>query len=185
MRIKLKYVEDFANTTETLVESQWRLTSVFDPNLSGAGQQPMYRDQIAALYTKYRVNACKYKITINQNHPNSTTHDAVDALVRIRSLPDVYGTMRDAVEGSRFSKRTLQVNARPLVYKGYVKTKSFIRDNNPESRASLMTTNPLDNVVLTLLMQSAKSIPNLVDISVRMEFVFYVDFYERIQVTGS
>lgn len=36
-------------------ENVYRLNSLYDPDLTGAGHQPMYRDQLAALYATYRV----------------------------------------------------------------------------------------------------------------------------------
>lgn len=49
----------------------WRANSVYDPDDALGGGQPAYFDQLAALYTNYRVTAVKYKFTIvNKNGTN-------------------------------------------------------------------------------------------------------------------
>nr|QTE03373.1 MAG: capsid protein [Grus japonensis CRESS-DNA-virus sp.] len=40
--------------------------SMFDPNSSGVGHQPMYRDEMAAMYKYYTVIASFIKVTFNQ-----------------------------------------------------------------------------------------------------------------------
>lgn len=56
---------------------QFRLNSIFDPDLTGAGTQPVGHDQYALLYEKYRVYEASYKVTfMNQ----STTADALVAV---------------------------------------------------------------------------------------------------------
>lgn len=40
----------------------FNLNSIFDPDRSGAGHQPLYRDQLALMYNRYRVFACAYRI---------------------------------------------------------------------------------------------------------------------------
>lgn len=45
-----------------LIPQKFNLNSVFDPDLSGGGHQPMGRDQLAALYSRYRVDKVKVKV---------------------------------------------------------------------------------------------------------------------------
>lgn len=40
----------------------FNLNSIFDPDLSGVGHQPMGRDQLANFYNRYRVTDCKWRI---------------------------------------------------------------------------------------------------------------------------
>lgn len=46
------------------VTYDFRLNSLFDPNRTGTGHQPIGFDQLAALYLNYRVYACRYKVTL-------------------------------------------------------------------------------------------------------------------------
>jgi len=50
----LKYVEAIESSNAAL-DFVWRLNSIFDPNRTGTGHQPMGHDQYAVLYNRYRV----------------------------------------------------------------------------------------------------------------------------------
>lgn len=51
------------NTTGVYNYYVYRMNSTFDPDFSGAGHQPLGRDQLAALYTDYRVNEFIWDLT--------------------------------------------------------------------------------------------------------------------------
>lgn len=53
---------------------QFRLNSLFDPDLTGVGTQPVGFDQYAALYEKYRVYEASYKVSFTSS---STTRDCI------------------------------------------------------------------------------------------------------------
>lgn len=57
LRVKLKYHETvaFSSATGAVSSNIFRLNSLFDPNETGVGGQPMYYDQLAAVYGKYVV----------------------------------------------------------------------------------------------------------------------------------
>lgn len=59
---KLNYSENIPITTGVMNFYNWRLNSVYDPNFTGTGGQPLWHDQLAAIYTSYKVNGCKFKI---------------------------------------------------------------------------------------------------------------------------
>jgi len=44
------------------------LNSIYDPNRSGTGHQPMGRDQWATMYNRYRVHSAKVEVTFNYMH---------------------------------------------------------------------------------------------------------------------
>jgi len=68
-RSKLRYAETVAFTTGTAgvigTTNTWLLGSLFDPNYTGTGHQPMGFDQLAALYSKYRVDSCDITLLFN------------------------------------------------------------------------------------------------------------------------
>lgn len=57
--VALRYVEDITlnpGDSPSLSVNVWRVNNLYDPNYTGAGHQPMYFDNYAAIYSKYRVN---------------------------------------------------------------------------------------------------------------------------------
>lgn len=61
--------------------NQYRLNSLFDPDLSGVGSQPILNDNLAQLYGRYRVLSTRYEVTWHNNN-------SVDALVSVTPKND-------------------------------------------------------------------------------------------------
>lgn len=55
---------------------QFRANSLFDPDASGAGHQPMYHDNYANLYQKYRVNYSVITVTVINHFVNTATSNS-------------------------------------------------------------------------------------------------------------
>lgn len=47
---------------------QFRLNSIFDPNFTGVGHQPMSHDQMAELFEQYVVTSVDYKVVFNNTN---------------------------------------------------------------------------------------------------------------------
>jgi hypothetical protein len=62
---KLRYVDTYAlvSTAGSLAKQVMYLNSTFDPDNTGTGHQPLYRDTYAAIYDQYSVVHCHAKIT--------------------------------------------------------------------------------------------------------------------------
>ena len=56
--VALRYVENVTldGSASGTVVNVFRVNSIYDPNYTGAGHQPMFRDNYAAIYEQYRVN---------------------------------------------------------------------------------------------------------------------------------
>lgn len=70
LSVKLSYVEHIPITTLgglPYMLYNFRGNSLFDPNVTGTGHQPMYFDQYAALYNRYRVMGSAVKIDVINN----------------------------------------------------------------------------------------------------------------------
>jgi hypothetical protein len=74
VRKQLRYCENYQLAVGTAgicgTEVTLALNSLYDPNLSGTGHQPYGFDQMAALYTKYRVDSVNVKVEFTT--PGST-----------------------------------------------------------------------------------------------------------------
>lgn len=64
MRVRMKYSSRPALTSGVTnqVENIYRAFSIFDPDLSGVGHQPLGHDQWATLYSRYRVLGSKIEV---------------------------------------------------------------------------------------------------------------------------
>ncbi len=69
-----------SNTSAQFAGSQYefRLNSIYDPNLTGTGHQPYMHDQFATMYGRYRVDKCDVQIDVIPSP--STSHCVVAAV---------------------------------------------------------------------------------------------------------
>lgn len=65
MFTKLKWTANVNVTGATATNKAYYLNSLYDPGGSIWGTQPMLFDQLAAIYSSYKVYACKVMIRIN------------------------------------------------------------------------------------------------------------------------
>ncbi len=81
MQVKMKYVDSYAITMSAGVGIvyQYRLNSIFDPDLTSTGHQPYTRDTWAAVYGSYCVQNCRYKVTMASSVPTVFSCRAVNA----------------------------------------------------------------------------------------------------------
>lgn len=70
-----RYDVDAAGTTS--YGQTFRMNSVFDPDYTGTGHQPLCRDLWASQYDYYAVLACRYKIRLYNCCQGGTTYTAV------------------------------------------------------------------------------------------------------------
>jgi len=70
-RTKLRYCDTIAWVGGAQASNTFRLNSIYDPDLSGTGHQPMYHDTLALVYGKYRVLGAKIKVVFAMRSPPS------------------------------------------------------------------------------------------------------------------
>lgn len=69
-----KYVENVQVSSSTGIMGKylWSCNGLYDPNITGGGHQPMYFDQLAALYDHYVVTQSKIQVWIQTQTAAST-----------------------------------------------------------------------------------------------------------------
>lgn len=69
----------------------FNLSSVYDPDYTGTGHQPMGRDQLSALYKQYRVYRVAWRVTYLGPHANQTQNQYFAC--RVHSGATVYSNL--------------------------------------------------------------------------------------------
>lgn len=77
--IRLSYADaqNYQVSTGTGVARAFSMNSIWDPDVTGGGHQPMMRDLWASMYDYYAVLACHYKITVYNCYYDTITFTAV------------------------------------------------------------------------------------------------------------
>jgi hypothetical protein len=79
MKVSLPYCDTlvFTHTSGIQKDQTWRLTSLFDPDYTNAGHQPLYYDQFISFYHQYIVESVDVEIDISQVNQASPLHAAL------------------------------------------------------------------------------------------------------------
>lgn len=91
--VKMPYADQSGSTT-TLVTNissfwQYKVNSIFDPDLTGVGHQPLGRDTWASIYNYYKVLECNIMVEIVDTNLSATGGSAA------AQAPTYYGLMLD------------------------------------------------------------------------------------------
>ena len=188
---KLNYSELFAITYAgfgTPGIYQFRVNSIFDPNLTGVGHQPLGHDQLGLIYQRYRVRGMSYNISFANT-------EAKNAEVMISLRPNAaYSTVIETVRESAYTvyKTMLGEDGTSAAYKrakGFAKV-SKLRGvargvvNFDDQYQALIGANPALVPVLTIYVNNQNTAQSLV-VNCRVDLVYYVELFDRLVLEQS
>ncbi len=189
MRTTLRYVDSvkLTNTTGALAEYDFRANSIYDPDYSGVGHQPLGRDQFANIYNYYVVlrSRCKFTYTID-----SSVNDTVMAV----GILDADGTfasanVRTAAEQAGAVARVFPGVVAPPTPKPLVLTYDAARywqgKQPPETAGAVMSTNPVDQAFFTFVTQSVAGATATFSGILTVELEYDVEFSQPIELGTS
>jgi hypothetical protein len=172
-RVKLVYVDHFNVTgaSGTLENRQFRLNSLFDPDYTATGHQPLAFDQWAAFYNHYCVHSARFEVQANNSGSSGT-------------LTGIYVSDDQAVPTSLLSMMELGAEVQmsntysgslPSVHKGVLDVaKFFNRDKRAittdYSLRAAVTANPTEIVFLNVCAQNFSLASHATQFLVRIEF---------------
>lgn len=83
LRTKLRYHEDigFSSVSGAVSGNVMRANSLFDPNETGVGHQPLYFDQFSAVYNRYQVYAATITVVFSPVTETAATSDWLVGIV--------------------------------------------------------------------------------------------------------
>lgn len=114
MTMTHRYAETGTLTTGligALVTTNYRANALYDPNATGAGHQPMYYDQMVAIYDHYVCIGSKCTVTFAQTPDTAGTRPPVTVGLYINDDTTVTPGINGILENSQVAHRTLTQNA--------------------------------------------------------------------------
>lgn len=112
-KVLMKYADDKSVTVDGFLgqNALFRCNSIFDPDQSGVGHQPMGHDQYANFYQRYVVIGSKITITFKVQEDNTATNALSDqtnvGLTTIRNTSDTITSNTEFMENNRASYGTI------------------------------------------------------------------------------
>lgn len=181
--IKLRYRDNYTLTTAgpgAFVQRAWRLNSIYDPDFTGTGHQPLCYDQWQVFYKNYRVYKTEvtYSLANEENEavqigfvvqPDDSGVSGDDASFE---QPHVYSKILGSEQGQNRAiiKRTIHhpriIGQTSLQYKANENTYSAFGTNPNTSVFGVLFANSIDNSTL----------PN---VAVNVTMVFHVELFGR------
>jgi len=173
------------STGFTFSEQIYRLNSVFDPDFTGGGHQPLYYDQVSPLYTNYLVHAVKVDVTF--------TNPGVDGMMGAVSCGfDSLGTATLSTLMERPMTKVYYINntgSQFARYRDYLPchkvlgmTKQQYADDVNNTGAPI-STNPSTVAFFRVGVASDTTSQPVINVIIRL--VFYVQFWNRDAPTQS
>lgn len=190
---RLRYVETMSLNITGGVLAVWKaIASLHDPNQTGVGHQPLWRDQYAAMYHRYRIHGIKYRMRVI----NFIANFVQVALLHRPSTAPNGTTSLDTEMERRNCKRTafltgINAPGHYTMFKGYLncaKNEGMSRaeyTGNEQFEGNLGgvggSTTPNRTSIIELDFLS----PSTGVINVVVDLTFYADLFSPIQTTGS
>jgi hypothetical protein len=184
----LKYTTLITNSlpTGTGAQQTMNLNSIFDPDRTGAGHQPLYFDQVAAIYNRYRVLKARWKITFAP-----ATNPVYALVVPVNGLLSTAittaATFETACENPRSRFSTVGTSV-PYKISGAIALNNlngcaiteYLADDRFEA---VVTTSPSEVITLVIGLYN----PNGVTVAINqsIEIIYCVDLHDPISVAGS
>jgi len=175
---KLKY-SSVITTSALLGHYAMNLNSLFDPDLTAVGHQPYGFDQLAALYNRYRVISCGYRINLSMS--------SADSPFMLAAMPA--NTEVTASTGSelRENPRARYITQNPGAASVYLSGKSYIPNIVGRTKAQYMaddryqavvTADPQEQAVLNIQTFTPTTDLPVGSIKVQIIMEFTAEFFD-------
>lgn len=184
MRTKLHYNSRTQLNPGNLTFSYtFNMNSLYDPDQTGVGTQPMFFDNLKVMYARYRVRGFKYNITVsNLNTP-----------VRLVALPYNNAPPISVTQAAETPMaKTYIINAMSnggrCIQKisGYVSIKKLLGENLDDDRDQANNDASPSNLARFMLYgETLDGATSISSVNLCYNLTFYSELFDRIPVTGS
>lgn len=155
LSIRHKYSDSitFACSAGSTPSYVYSCNGMYDPDITGTGHQPLYYDQLAAIYNHYHVVASKFKLTLT----NSSTSVSQNITVFVNDDSTIVPNYQSIKEQSSASSSIVVPFTSPLVMTKYWSAKknfggSIISNPNLEGTVS---SNPTEQSTFCVFAQAS------------------------------
>lgn len=181
MFVKLRYVEQL-NLTDIVGQTlyySFRGNSLYDPNLTGSGHQPLFFDQYASIYQRYMVFGSKIRVSIT--NPTSSPLNVVLQSGTDNYLGSNYAQILEQ-PGAKVTRTIPPSNQVTAVIQNFSTTRRACglskKEVSEENYSALVTGNPNEIWYHNLLFQNAYAIG--VNVYITVQITYYAQFYDRL-----
>lgn len=192
-KVVLKYAEDINVTVNGSIGANYlfRCNSLFDPNQSGVGHQPMGRDQYAGFYKRYVVIGAKITVRFICQEDNTATNSPNDTTnVGITTIADTGDTIIQPTEFMENNRTTYGVvtPSKPIhTITKYFSPKTFFGVSkviDEEDIGAYFGTNPVNTALWQLKFWPTNTgVDRMVSANVMIQYVCILR--ERVNIGGS
>lgn len=185
---KLNYRERIqVNPAALAYEYSYNANSLYDPNRTGTGHQPMFFDQLCngTQYKRYKVRGCKWRFIISGC--NTPIRYAVSQIQNTNAVADVddLAEIKGAKSGVINTMSNGGHNVRTI--SGYCSIRKTVgaaiyKDVNNQA---VYNSNPSTVVQLMLKFESLDGATNMTSLNIISQLVYYCDIFDIIPRTGS
>lgn len=181
---RLNYAEvvTLSLAASTLGTFYYYQTSLYDPRGSVGGHQPLYFDQLSAIYSRYRVDGLSYAITVSSNTGNGGF-----CLVRAQPASTIETNVESLCERPQSNSTVVTVYGGPITLTGSFKThevlgvtkQKYLDDPN---YSAAVGSNP---ALMAYLIPYFYTYSEATTFNIKMEMTFHCTFFEQQIVSGS
>lgn len=180
---RLRYAEDVAHSGISVRDYQWRLNSLFDPNSTGGGHQPKGFDQLAALYTRYRVYRVHFRVQFTSTIAMPTIC-GVALTNSATSFSDI-GACFESPYGQTVTVNQYQIKElRGTVSLPQLNGKTHVAYAADDTTQALVTADPSEVLNIHVVVETIDATTNLGCYSF-IELVYEAEFSDPVQLAQS
>lgn len=185
LKTKLKYhvSENFAPTAISYAHN-FNANSLYDPDRTGTGHQPMYYDQLCpGIYNRYRVTGFAYNITVSntntpvkaQAHFQNNNHSA-----DYEDLGEMIGIKQTIINAMTAGGKCIGR------LKGYTTCSRILgQGTNDDRDQAVYNASPSNVLVLGLLVNALDGSTNITLLNLDITFTYYCELFDRVVTGGS
>lgn len=180
--VKLVYHDIIQEDSQPSNTHLFRLNSIFDPDFTGVGGQPLGVDQWRNFYTDYQCTGSSIKVTVLNA---SSSQNSVVAV--FPSSVSTINPISDAIEQpySRYKWVGVNTGMNRAVIKNYMSVKRLeARSTDSINYAADFNANPTITKFWHIAFASADGVAN-VQLTLDVRMVFYCKLFRRRQLTAS